>query len=86
MERPAKIAMMAMTTSSSMSVNAVRRGEGILVELGVLRMECQRDEGLEAVRFVLQFAQLAEVVDTVLGLFDMAVEHRRVGEIGRAHV
>lgn len=50
-----------------------------VVELRVLRMERQRDEGLEAVRLVLQFAQLAEVVDAVLGLFDMAVEHRGVG-------
>ena len=42
-------------------------------------MERQRDERLKAARFVLKFAKPDQVVDAVLRLFDVAVEHRRVG-------
>ena len=42
-------------------------------------MEGERDEGLEAAGFVLQLAEADQVVDAVVGLFDVAVEHRAVG-------
>jgi len=45
-------------------------------ELVVLRFKGKRDERGEAVRFVLQFAQAAQVVDPVRGGLDVAVEHR----------
>ena len=41
----------------------------------VVGMKRQRDEGLESVRFVLQGAQLEQVVDAVFVIFDVAVEH-----------
>ena len=42
-------------------------------------MEGQRDEGLEPAGFVLKLAQADEMVDAVLGLLDVAVEHGGVG-------
>ncbi len=45
---------------------------------GVLRVERQRDERLEAAGLVLQLAQPQQVVDAVVRLFDVAVEHRAV--------
>ena len=47
-------------------------------EARVLRVERQRDERLEAARFVLQLAEADEVVDAVVRLLDVAVEHRAV--------
>ena len=51
-------------------------------------MERQRDERLEAAGLVLQLAQPDQVVDAVIGVFDVAVEHRGVGAqaqlVGRA--
>ena len=41
-------------------------------------MKRQRDEGLEAVRLVLQCAQLQQVVDAVFVIFDVAVQHRGI--------
>ena len=45
---------------------------------GMVGMEGQRDKGLEAARLVLHRAQLQQVVDAVLVVLDVAVEHRRV--------
>ena len=42
-------------------------------------MERERDERLEAAGLVLQLAQPEQVVDAVLGLLDVAVEHGGVG-------
>ncbi len=57
-------------------------------EAGVFGVERQRNERLEAARFVLQLAEADEVVDAVVGLLDVAVEHRAVGAeaqlVGRA--
>ncbi len=44
----------------------------------VLRMKRQRDERLEAVRVVLQRAQLQQVIDAVFVILDVAVEHGRI--------
>ena len=46
---------------------------------GVVGMERQRDERLEAAGLVLQLAQPDQVVDAVPRLLDVAVEHGRVG-------
>ena len=57
-------------------------------QAGVVGMERQRDEGLEPAGLVLQFAEPHQVVDAVVGVFDVAVEHRGVGAqaqlVGRA--
>ena len=50
-------------------------GTGQVVDLGALRVEGKRDIGQEATRFVLHFAQSCEVVDLLLGVFHMSVEH-----------
>ena len=42
-------------------------------------MERQRNEGLEPAGFILQLAKPDQVVDPVLGLVDVAVEHGGVG-------
>ena len=51
-------------------------------------MKRQRNERLKAAGFVLQFAQPHQVIDAVIGVFQMAVEHRGVGAqaefVGRA--
>ena len=41
----------------------------ICAELGVVRMKRQRDERLKAAGLVLQFAQLAQMIDAMHGLF-----------------
>ena len=69
--------LMAMVRRSSRPL-----GFGDVLEVaqdGVVGMERQRDEGLEAARLVLQLAQPAQVVDAMLGVFDVAVEHGGVG-------
>ena len=48
-------------------------------QAGVVRVKRQRDERLEPARLVLQLAQPDEVIDAMLGPFDVAVEHRRIG-------
>ena len=57
-------------------------------EAGVLGVERERDESLEAAGVVLKFAEADQVVDAVVRLFDVAVEHRAVGAeaelVGRA--
>ena len=42
-------------------------------------MERQRNERLEAAGFVLQLTQPDQMVDAVIGVFQVAVEHRGVG-------
>ncbi len=54
-------------------------GFGDVLERRVVGMEGQRDEGDEAVGFVLQGAQFHQVIDAVLVVFDVAVEHGAVG-------
>jgi uncharacterized protein len=49
-----------------------------MLQRRVIRMESQRDEGLEAAGFILQGAQLEQVVDAVFVVLDVAVEHGRV--------
>src|SRR5256885_1184854 len=41
-------------------------------------MERERNESLKAAGFVMQFAETDQVVDTVVGLLDVAVEHGAV--------
>ena len=55
------------------------RGLRDVRQRGVVGMEGQRDEGLEAAGLVLQLAQAQHVVDAVLVVLHVAVEHRRVG-------
>ena len=43
---------------------------------GGIRLEGERDEAGEPVGFILQFPELAEMIDAVLESFDMTVEHR----------
>ena len=57
---------------------------GDVGHLGVIGVECQRDEGLEAAGFILQLAQADQVVDAVVRLVDMAVEHGGVGVQAKA--
>ncbi len=45
----------------------------------IFRVEGQGDEGLEAARFVLEFAQPDQMVDAVIWFFEVAVQHRTVG-------
>ena len=52
---------------------------GDVAQARVLWMERERDEGLEAARFILQFTQSNQMVDSVQRFFDVAVEHRAVG-------
>jgi hypothetical protein len=52
-----------------------RRGPGEMSQLVVLRLVGEGDERGEAVRFVLQLAQAAQVVDAVRHGLDVAVEH-----------
>ena len=52
---------------------------GNVLQYGVFRMERQRDEGDEAVGIVLQLAQLDQVIDAVLFIFNVTVEHGAVG-------
>ena len=66
------------------------RPEGFLMWLkpGVVGMEGQRDERLEAAGLVLQLAQPHQMIDAMERVFDVAVEHRGVGAqpefVGRA--
>ena len=50
-----------------------------MLQRRVVGMESQRDEGLEAAGFILQAAQLEQVIDAVFVVFDVAIEHGRVG-------
>jgi hypothetical protein len=54
------------------------RGLGKMRQTGVLGMEGERDEGHEAARLVLGFAQEQHVVDALLQRLHMSVEHGRV--------
>ena len=49
-----------------------------MAEPRVLRMERQRHERLKATGFILQLAQPQQVVDAVVIVLDVAVEHRAV--------
>ena len=59
-------------------------GLGQVREAGVFRMKRQRDEGHEAVGFVLQVAQRQQVLDALFVGFDVAVEHGGVGAQARS--
>ena len=50
-------------------------GLGKMVESGVVGMEGQRNKRLEAAGFVLQGAQAEQMIDAVLIVFDVAVQH-----------
>ena len=45
----------------------------------IVRVKRQRDEGNEAVGFVLQLAQFQQVIDALFFGFHVAVEHGGVG-------
>src|ERR1044072_6930145 len=47
-------------------------------QLRVRRIKREWNETLKATRFFLLFAQTNEVIDAILGRFDVAVEHRRI--------
>ena len=51
---------------------------GKMLQRRVVGMERQRDKRLEAAGFILQGAQLEQMVDAVLVVLDVAVEHGRV--------
>jgi hypothetical protein len=61
------------------SITQYAAGLGDVRQPGVVRVERQRDERLEAARAVLQLAQTDQVIDTVMGLLDVTVEHGGVG-------
>src|SRR3954470_22002558 len=50
-----------------------------MIKRRVLRMKCEGDKSLEATGFVLDLAELQEMIDAVLIVLDMAVEHCRIG-------
>ena len=54
-------------------------GDRQVVERRVFRMKGERDEGLEAAGFVLEGAQLEQVIHAVGVVLNVAVEHGRVG-------
>jgi hypothetical protein len=54
-------------------------GLGDVIQAGVVRVKRERNKCLKSARFVLQFAELAEMIDAVLRLFDVSVKHRRIG-------
>src|SRR5437867_7433245 len=49
-----------------------------MLQRRVVRMERKRNESLEPASFVLQRAQLEEMIDAVFISFDMAVQHSRI--------
>src|SRR5690606_21802680 len=51
------------------------RGLFDLGQAGVLRMEGQRNERLEAASLVLELAQANQMIDPVKGVLEMAVKH-----------
>ena len=53
-----------------------RRGAFDMSEHGRLRFKRKRNETAEAAGFILQFAQLAQVIDALFECFDVTVEHR----------
>ena len=50
-----------------------------MLQRRVVRMKCQRNEGLEAAGLVLQRAQLQQVIDAIFVVLHVAVEHGGVG-------
>ena len=50
-----------------------------MLQRRVIRMESERDERLEATRFILQRSQLEQMVDAVFVILNVAIEHGRVG-------
>jgi hypothetical protein len=48
-------------------------------QTGIVGVESQRDERLEATCLILQLTEPNEVIDPMMGLFDVSVEHRRIG-------
>ena len=50
-----------------------------IVELVAVRMERQRNEGVEARRALLRFTKTNQVVDAIFKRLDLSVEHGRVG-------
>ena len=48
-------------------------------KFGVFWMECERDKGLEPTGAVLEVSQSQQVVDAMVRLFDVAVQHGAVG-------
>lgn len=50
-----------------------------MAELGILRMEGERNENLKPVGLILQVAEAKQVIDAVVGIFNMSVEHGAIG-------
>ncbi len=51
---------------------------GRCCERRVIGMERQRNESLEAMSLVLQSPQFQQMIDPVLIVFDVTIEHRRI--------
>src|SRR5208283_1462020 len=49
-----------------------------MLQRGVVGVKSQWDESLEAAGFILQIAELEQVIDAVFVVFDVTVEHGRV--------
>ena len=49
-----------------------------MLQRGVIWMESQRNKRLEAAGFVLQGAELHQMIDAVFVILDMPVEHGRI--------
>ena len=53
-------------------------GLGQMLKRGVVGVERQGNEGLEAAGFILQGAQLQQMVDPIFVSFDVTIQHRRI--------
>ncbi len=53
-------------------------GRKKMLQRRVRRMKRQRNKRLEAASLILQGAQLEQMIDAVLVVFDVSVEHRRI--------
>src|SRR5579872_1601815 len=54
------------------------RRHGQVIQRGVFGMKSQRDKRLKSAGFILQGAQLQQMIDTILVVLNVAVEHGRV--------
>ena len=55
-----------------------------MCHLGIIGMESQRYEGLETACFILELAQPNEMIDSMFGAVNMAIEHGGIGVQAKA--
>ena len=54
-------------------------GLGQVAQCRMVRMEAERDKGLESAGLILQLAQLEKVIDAVFVVLNVAIQHRGIG-------